>query len=145
MALKPYQTAMAAEYFVMSALYRLGLDASLTLGNRKQIDIVVERPGRIPITIDVKGVYGKGPWLLTEADPAPGHFLVFVSFEGTAAASTSPTSFIIPAQELTQFLKPITKWSTGKTKYSDVSYARIRDSNYREAWHLIRDAVGDPS
>ena len=34
-----YNTGIASEYLVLSMLYRLGVDAYLTLGNRKSIDI----------------------------------------------------------------------------------------------------------
>lgn len=51
-----YNTNLAAEFYVLSMLYRLGADASLILGNKKAVDIVVaSTPGRT-VTIDVKGV-----------------------------------------------------------------------------------------
>jgi hypothetical protein len=58
-----YATNLASEFYVLSALYRLGLDANLTLGNKKGIDIVVAcGPGRA-YTIEVKAVAGKNDWL----------------------------------------------------------------------------------
>jgi hypothetical protein len=59
-----YNTNLASEFYVLSMLYRLGLDANLTLGNKKSVDItVVLGPGRA-VTIDVKAVAGKMDWLM---------------------------------------------------------------------------------
>ena len=38
-----YNTNLAAEFHVLSMLHRLGADATLTLGNKKGVDIVVVR------------------------------------------------------------------------------------------------------
>jgi hypothetical protein len=53
-----YNTNLASEYLILSMLYRLGLDAYITLGNKKSIDIIVKNRNRT-ITIDVKGLAGK--------------------------------------------------------------------------------------
>ena len=34
-----YNTNLASEFYVLSMLYRCGLDASLTLGNKKSVDV----------------------------------------------------------------------------------------------------------
>jgi hypothetical protein len=51
-----YNTNLAAEFYVLSMLHRLGADAGLTLGNKKAVDIVVTRERGVSRTIDVKGV-----------------------------------------------------------------------------------------
>jgi hypothetical protein len=38
-----YNTNLAAEFYVLSVLHRLGFDANLTLGNKKSVDIAVIR------------------------------------------------------------------------------------------------------
>ena len=60
--MKPYDTNLASEFFVLSSLYRLGADATLTLGNKKSVDIVVIRKAGDAVTIDVKGVAGRWDW-----------------------------------------------------------------------------------
>uniref|UniRef100_UPI003D9FCB3C hypothetical protein n=1 Tax=Xanthomonas oryzae TaxID=347 RepID=UPI003D9FCB3C len=47
----------------MSVLHRLGFHASLTLGNRKAIDIVVETEKRT-LSIEVKGMASRTNWPL---------------------------------------------------------------------------------
>lgn len=54
---KGHNTNLAAEFYVLSILYRLGINAHLTLGNKKSVDIVVEKEDKV-ITIDVKGLKG---------------------------------------------------------------------------------------
>ena len=41
-----YNTNLAAEFFVLSTLHRLGADAALTLGNKKAVDIAIAQVGR---------------------------------------------------------------------------------------------------
>ena len=38
-----YNTNLAAEFYVLACLHRLGVTANLTLGNKKGVDIVVVR------------------------------------------------------------------------------------------------------
>lgn len=42
-ATDPYNTNLAAEFYVLSMLHRWGADAVLTLGNKKAVDILVTR------------------------------------------------------------------------------------------------------
>src|SRR5687767_12079158 len=49
-----YNTNLAAEFFVLSSLHRLGLTATLTVGNKKSVDVVVVRSTGDAVTIDVK-------------------------------------------------------------------------------------------
>jgi hypothetical protein len=84
MALSKYETNLASEFYVLAALYRLGADASLSLGNKKAVDITVVRAAGDAITIDVKGVAGRHDWPADNISSVPRerHFVVFVSFEG---------------------------------------------------------------
>ena len=43
-------------------LHRRGVDASLTLGNKKAVDIVVTYGAGRTMTLDVKGVAGRWDW-----------------------------------------------------------------------------------
>jgi hypothetical protein len=59
---EPYNTNLAAEVFVMSALHRLGADAALSLRNKKAVDITVVRGEGEAVTVDVKGVAEAFDW-----------------------------------------------------------------------------------
>lgn len=62
MARDRYDTNLASEFYVLAALHRLGADASLSLGNKKCVDITVVHEAGDTSTIDVKGVAGKHDW-----------------------------------------------------------------------------------
>jgi hypothetical protein len=53
--MKSYDTNLAAEFFVLSALHRLGLPATLPLANKQLADFVVVCPAVEAISIDLKG------------------------------------------------------------------------------------------
>jgi hypothetical protein len=54
-----YNTNLAAEFYILSMLHRLGIDANLTLENKKSVDdIAAVRSAGDAITIDVKGLAG---------------------------------------------------------------------------------------
>ena len=48
-----YNTNLAAEFYVLSVLHRLGADAMLILGNKKSVDIAIVRDAGDAVTIDV--------------------------------------------------------------------------------------------
>ena len=57
-----YNTNLAAEFYVLSMLHRLGAEAALTLGNKKAVDIVVANENMSITTIDVKGLEKRYDW-----------------------------------------------------------------------------------
>jgi hypothetical protein len=66
MATRGYNTNLAAEFYVLSVLHRLGVDVNLTLGNKKSVDISAVKAAEKAITIDVKGLAGTrvGLWTI---------------------------------------------------------------------------------
>jgi hypothetical protein len=133
---------MAGEFYVMTALYRKGIDASLTIGARKRVDIVVERPGREPVSIDVKAMRARGFWILNrpESSQADNHFVVFVSFERRFDdPNQPPTCFVVPSGVVHTFAKPYGTKGGGRV-YS-ISYTKLSESPYRDAWHLLDGAT----
>lgn len=101
-----YNTNLAAEYYVLSVLYRLGLNAYLTVGNKKAVDIIIgEKSGEL-VTIDVKGLAGKTGWPVDNVKRAKQrHFIVFVCFRGEIDRPESvPEAFIIPSRELRKYI-----------------------------------------
>ncbi len=76
-----YDTNLAAEFYVLSVLHRLGMSATLTLGNKKSVDIVVAHDAGDFITIDVKGLAGTSNWPVDNLRPGKTkHFIIFVTF-----------------------------------------------------------------
>lgn len=130
-----YNTNLAAEFYVLSMLYRFGLDASLTLGNKKAVDIIVYTESGTIITIEVKGLAGPYDWPADNIHEFNGahHFYVLVSFEGKITNPLlPPTAWIIPANELSQFIR---KYKTRTV----ISRADVKAEShmYLHAWSRI--------
>jgi hypothetical protein len=136
-----YNTNLASEFYVLSMLYRLGLDANLTLGNKKSVDIsVVLGPGRA-VTVDVKAVAGKMDWLMgnTPASPRPNHFVVLVSYEGQFAdARQAPRCWIVRHEDVLPLVK--TAGAKGAMRYLSRKQVLNTLGNHEGAWQLL--AIG---
>ena len=130
-----YNTNLASEFWVLSTLHRLGAEAYLTLGNKKSVDIIVQRAGGALYTVDVKGVAKQYDWpadnitLLSEQT----HYYVLVCFDGKIdQPGQSPSAWVVPAKELKDFIK------TYKTR-KVVSRMLMKKNGARfwQSWHLI--------
>ena len=130
-----YNTNLASEFHVLSMLHRLGLDAVLTLGNKKMVDIVVTSDEGELITIDVKGIAKKYDWPADNIrEPKRGkHFIILVSYEGQIKDPTfTPNVWIIPSGKIKSFEK---QYATRK----NISRPLIvnKGDKYLHAWELI--------
>ena len=135
-----YNTNLAAEFYVLSVLHRLGYSASLTLGNRKAIDIVVETDDRT-ITIDVKGMASRTNWPLDnfKSKDRKNHYIALVSFNGKIDdVSVAPTVYVVPALDIPNFL-----YGNPKGTRISIPFNKIRDGGkkYLEAWECFRTAT----
>jgi len=130
-----YNTNLASEFHVLSILHRLGLDAVLTLGNKKMVDIVITNKNGGFTTLDVKGIAKKYDWPADNIRiPKDGdHFVVLVSYEGKIEDTTfMPSVWIIPHKKLDGFTKQY------KTR-RNISRSMINNTGERflNAWDLV--------
>lgn len=131
-----YDTNLAAEYYVLSCLHRLGIAAALTLGNKKGVDIMVARTAGDAVTVEVKGVAGKYDWPASniQSSNPDRHFVVLVCFEGQInnQEMPKPRVWVIPYGEL----EPFMRYYKGRT---NVSRAAIKNegASFEDKWHLI--------
>ena len=132
---KSYNTNLASEFYVLSALHRLGLDAVLTLGNKKSVDLAVVRDAGDSVTVDVKGLAGKTGWPVDNVKEAkPRHFLVFVCYCGKIEeVEVSPEVWVIPSTKLAPFIYH----APGGRKVVQRSNLLQEAQEYRNAWPLI--------
>ena len=103
-----YNTNLAAEFHVLSILHRLGYEATLTLGNKKAVDIFIFKPNGKTLTIDVKGLANKYDWPADNLkfDDKRGHHIVLVCFNGKIEDPNEPPSvWVVPAKEIKKFKK----------------------------------------
>ena len=94
-----YDTNLAAEFYVLSVLHRLGISATLTLGNKKAVDIVVITNKGSVRTIDVKGLAGTTNWPVDNLKRGhQDHFIVFVSFlDQIHDLNVVPEVYVVPS------------------------------------------------
>ncbi len=103
----PYNTNLAAEFWVLSSLYRIGVDAHLTLGNKKAVDIVITRDSEIAFTVDVKGVAGPYDWPADNIKllDKTSHIYALVCFENKITdPSSNPSIWLIPSTALKDYM-----------------------------------------
>jgi hypothetical protein len=132
-----YNTNLAAEFHVLSCLHRLGLEAALTLGNKKAVDIFIFKPDGKPITIDVKGVAKKYPWPADnlKVNGKENHYIVLVCFNGKIEDPKEPPSvWVVPSIEIGEFVQKY------KTR-SVVSRSKIvnEGDKYYQAWGALKE------
>jgi len=131
-----YNTNLASEFYVLSVLYRLGLEANLTLGNKKSVDIVVACAPGVAFTIEVKSVAGKNDWLVGSLAKRDHHYVVLVSYEGKFDdLNALPMVWVYPSHAV----MPLVKTSkTGSAHY--ISRREVHDtgSRYLHGWQQLR-------
>lgn len=131
-----HDSAMAGEFFVMEALYRLGHQPALTLGNAKSIDILVRtRKGRL-IEVSVKTVRGGGKWGVGDEELRERNELLFVllRYADFTNVAAPPDVFIIPAKEVARIREP---WLESQAVYFSNAERRGRLERFQNAWHLF--------
>lgn len=133
-----YDTNLAAEFYVLSCLHRIGLTANLTLGNKKGVDIVVARKAGDAVTIEVKGTARKYDWVVNNLHAAnpERHFVVLVGYEGRIGDPTMPAPrvWVIPFAEVTRFTK---KYAGGRMNNISRAMVLKDGARYESAWSLI--------
>lgn len=75
---KGFDTGIASEYLVLSMLYRLGVDAYMTLGNKKSVDIWIKNDDDFAIEIDVKSVREYDSIPVGNVEAKDNRYIVFV-------------------------------------------------------------------
>ena len=100
-------TGMVSEFYVLSVLLRCGINANLTLGNQKKVDIIVNNKG-VAMTIDVKGLKSSGDFIIgnyMESKDDKNHFYIFVYYSNFETVKENPELFVVPATEISAIVK----------------------------------------
>jgi hypothetical protein len=132
-----YDTNLAAEFYVLSVLHRLGISATLTLGNKKSVDIVITHDAGQATTVDVKGLAGTTNWPIDNIkEGRDNHFIVFVTFLGRISdPSVLPEVYIVPSKAIAE---PVIYTNPAKNRrVIPVRRARIHWNAYKDAWSLL--------
>lgn len=101
-----FDTGMAAEFYVLSQLFRMGLEAHLSQGNKKSIDIRVVHNANHAISIDVKAVRSYSSLVVNNVTASESHFLAFVIYNNKFEdVSVVPEVFVVPSVEVAAITK----------------------------------------
>lgn len=134
---------MASEFFIMSALFRMGLEPLLTLGNKKGVDVYVPASNGRTIAVEVKAVAGKMDWLLGDREfaTAPNKWVALVCYNGDFASPTSlPDTWVVPS---TVLAKRIVLAGNKKTRFLRRRVVRDELADFANdlGWQKLRDAA----
>ncbi len=72
---------LAAKFYVLSVLHRLGAEANLTYAQPDNVDIAAVRQSGEAFTIDVKTLTGTSHWPVEGLKARKHHFVVFVCYQ----------------------------------------------------------------
>ncbi len=135
----PYNTNLASEFHVLSVLHRLGIEAMLTLGNKKSVDILIARKDGSLVTIDVKGLAGSTSWPVDNLKKsAANHFLVFVCYVGHIHdPSYAPEIWVIPSDRV----EPFVYNSPKSRRVVQLTRLRKQAAEFKDAWSQLANVI----
>ena len=120
-------TGMVSEFYVLSVLLRCGINANLTLGNQKKVDIIVNNKG-VAMTIDVKGLKSSGDFIIgnyMESKDDKNHFYIFVYYSNFENVKENPELYVVPATEISAIVKE-------RESVNNVSIVSLREKYSRD-------------
>ncbi len=124
-----FNTGIASEYLILSKLYRLELEAYISQGNKKSVDIRVIKNDGKPISIDVKSVRDYSSMVVNNVVSRPDHFLIFVIYNKKFNdLSIEPSIFIVPSEDVQAISQ-----SFGEEK----RVMKGKLEKYKNCWNLL--------
>lgn len=126
-----FDTGVAAEYFILSQLYRLGVEAYISQGNKKAIDIRIVKKDGTTVSLDVKAVRSYSSLVVNNVTNKKDHFIVFVIYNNKFEnLDVPPEIFIVPSDE-------IDKLVSHYKKEKRVLKGNLEKGNYKDRWDLL--------
>lgn len=127
----PTRIELAAKFFVLSALHRLGAKATLALDENEDIDIAVITDAGRALTVEVKTLTGSTRWRVEEIRAQQDHYVLFVCFvEDLHNPHVPPEVYVVPSKDLRNI---ITDHHLAEIQLSDLA----GEMNVREAWYRL--------
>jgi hypothetical protein len=95
---------LAAKFFVLSVLHRMGIEATFTFSQNDNVDITIVQESGRALTVDVKTLSGAKEWRIAPFRARDHHFLVFVWYPTTTDPRVQPTVYIVASERLQKLL-----------------------------------------
>ena len=132
-----FNTGMASEYLILSLLYRKGVEAYLSQGNKKSIDIRIIKSDGTSISVDVKSVRGYSSLVVNNVQAIENHYIVFVIYNGKfEQVYELPNFYIVPSKDLFD-MELISLFKSEKR----VMKNKLED--YKDKWEYIIENYND--
>lgn len=133
--LEKSQTGIASEFYVAGELSRLGYNVSLTCGNTKSIDLLIEKDGKA-IPIQVKGIQKNKSlcWNLDKNKVKSEMFYILVNLH-VDDITKKPEFFVLNASEVFNLFKDTPKCGNKRT-YLDYKKAK-KIVGLENAWEKL--------
>jgi hypothetical protein len=90
-------THLAGEFFVAAELFKRDFQVSMTLGNAKEVDLIIRTPKKKTLSIQVKALQDKNCFTLAVNKVVPHDIYVFVFLYDE---KTHPDYFILKGSEI---------------------------------------------
>lgn len=91
------KVGLSGEFFVAAELLKRGIQVALTLGNAKDVDLLVQPEGGKPISVQVKTLKGRNCFDLSKSKVFDDFIYVFVFLNKVGEA---PEFFILKGSEI---------------------------------------------
>jgi len=129
-------TGMAGEFLTVGKLFKRGLQASVTFGNAKAIDILAFNPtNKKNYNVQVKTSRNKEDFFLQEKKIDPEHIFVFIILNGF---ENNEDYFIIKGSEIKKNLNKFfgsTYKSENPSKMSAIRHRSLTE--YKDNWNVF--------
>ena len=131
----PSRIELAAKFFVLSALHRIGANAALATGQSESVDAVVITPDGSTLTIQVKALTGSTRWRVQDIRAQRNHFVVFVCFVSEVHnPQVAPEVYVVDSNALRDLVE--------RERLVEVQWSDLGERlNAREAWYQLAPAT----
>ena len=135
---------MASEFYVLSTLYRMGLEPLLTLGNKKGVDIYLPQDGSEMLSIEVKAVAKRMDWMFGDREfiSSARKWVVLLCYNGAFEnLEQPPEAWVLPSSDIAHLIKVA---GNEATRYLPAKLVRESCEAFKDAagWSQLRANSG---
>jgi hypothetical protein len=131
-----YKTQWSTQFYAAAELTRRGYLVSLTFGNASITDLLVQSPGGVKFTVDVKGQSKRSFWLVQRREKDSDHYFILVYLPPEFAA---PRYFVLSSDELMHRREEYEQLSKSRGKYRDdlggMNWTTVYE--YEDCWDAL--------
>lgn len=133
--LEKTQTGIASEFYVAGELSRMGYNVTVTFGNTKSIDLIIQK-GIDVFKVQVKGIQSNASicWNIDKSKISDDLFFVLVNLHVDHPAA-KPEFFVLTAKDAMENFKNTIKQGE-KRAYLDYRTIKRADK-YQDRWHIF--------